>query len=130
MACYNGVVRRAFTEAPLESRVDMFSKLLERDPENPMVLYSLGSELFKEKRYTEASERLRKAVENKPDYSVAYRTLGRALYELKEDDEALRVFEEGRNIAQRNGDLQTVKEIDVFTKRLRKRRGETKTGES
>lgn len=114
----------------MESRVDMFSKLLERDPENPMVLYSLGSELFKEERYTEASERLRKAVENKPDYSVAYRTLGRALYELEEDDEALRVFEEGRNIAQRNGDLQTVKEIDVFTKRLRKRRGETKTGES
>lgn len=114
----------------MESRVDMFSKLLERDPENPMVLYSLGSELFKEKRYTEASERLRKAVENKPDYSVAYRTLGRALYELEEDDEALRVFEEGRNIAQRNGDLQTVKEIDVFTKRLRKRRGETKIGES
>ncbi|CAN5694300.1 tetratricopeptide repeat protein [soil metagenome] len=114
----------------MDSRVDMFSKLLERDPENPMVLYSLGSELFKEERYTEARDRLREAVENKPDYSVAYRTLGRALYELEEDDEALRVFEEGRNIAQRNGDLQTVKEIDVFTKRLRKRRGETEAGES
>lgn len=114
----------------MESRVEMFSKLLERDPENPMVLYSLGSELFKEERYTEARDRLRKAVENKPDYSVAYRTLGRALYELEEDEEALRIFDEGRDIAQRNGDLQTVKEIDVFTKRLRKRRGEPETGES
>lgn len=114
----------------MESRVETFSKLLDRDPENPMVLYSLGSELFKERRYEEARDRLRKAVENKPDYSVAYRTLGRALFELQEDEEALRVFEKGREIAQKNGDLQTVKEIDVFTKRLHMRRGEQQAGES
>jgi tetratricopeptide (TPR) repeat protein len=107
----------------------MFSKLLDRDPENPMVLYSLGSELFKEGRYEESRDRLRKAIENKPDYSVAYRTLGRALYELEEDEEALRIFELGRGIAQENGDLQTVKEIDVFTKRLRKRQTENQSGE-
>jgi predicted Zn-dependent protease len=107
------------------SRADMFRKLLERDPENPMVLYSLGSELFKEKKYSEAREHLGRAVRNKPDYSVAYRTLGRTLYELGEDHEARRVFSEGREVAQRNGDLQTVKEIDVFTRRLEKRgRGE------
>ena len=34
------------------SRADMFRKLLERDPENPMVLYSLGNELFKEQNYS------------------------------------------------------------------------------
>ena len=107
------------------SRADMFRKLLERDPENPMVLYSLGSELFKEKKYSEAREHLYRAVRNKPDYSVAYRTLGRTLYELGEDDEARRVFSEGREVAQSNGDLQTVKEIDVFTRRMEKRgRGE------
>ena len=32
-------------------RSDMFRKLLERDPENPMILYSSGNELFKEGRY-------------------------------------------------------------------------------
>lgn len=114
----------------MESRVEMFSKLLDRDPENPMVLYSLGSELFKEERYEEARDRLRKAVENKPDYSVAYRALGRALYELEEDEDALQVFERGREIAQSNGDLQTVKEIDVFTRRLHKRRDSRRSGES
>lgn len=103
------------------SRTDMFRKLLEKDPENPMVLCSLGIELFKEKEYREAREHLARAVENKPDYSVAYRTLGRAHYELGENSEARRVFETGREVAERNGDLQTVKEIDVFTKRLEKR---------
>lgn len=108
------------------SRAGMFRKLLSRDPENPMVLYSLGNELFKEKNYSEAREYLGRAVENKPDYSVAYRMLGRALYELGEDAEARRVFGEGREVAGRNGDLQTVKEIDVFVRRLEKReRGRT-----
>ena len=103
------------------SRSDLFRGLLEKDPSNPMVLYSLGSELFKEERYAEAREYLERAVENKPDYSVAYRTLGRALYELNEDAEARRVFAEGREVAERNGDLQTVREIDVFVRRLEKR---------
>ncbi len=101
----------------------MFRKLLDRDPENPMVLYSLGTELFKEGNHSEAREYLSQAVRNKPDYSVAYRTLGRALFELGEDEEAARVFAEGSEVAQGNGDLQTAKEIDVFVRRLEKRRG-------
>ena len=103
------------------SRAQMFRKLLEKDPENPMILFSLGNELFKEGEYTEARTHLRRAIENKPDYSVAYRTLGRAHYELHEDAEARRVFTEGREVAEKNGDLQTVREIDVFMRRLEKR---------
>ena len=103
------------------SRTEMFRKLLERDPNNPMVLYSLGNELFKEGSYQEARDLLRRAVENKPDYSVAYRMLGRSHYELHEDAEAREVFTKGREVATQNGDLQTVKELDVFQRRLKKR---------
>ena len=102
-------------------RTEMFRKLLERDPNNPMVLYSLGNELFKEGSYPEARDHLRRAVENKPDYSVAYRMLGRTHYELREDAEAREVFAKGREVATQNGDLQTAKEIDVFRRRLEKR---------
>lgn len=102
-------------------RSEMFRKLLQRDEENPMVLYSLGNELFKEGDYEEARDHLRRAVEHKPDYSVAYRTLGRVHTELGEEAEARRVFAEGRRVAESNGDLQTAREIDVFTRRLEKR---------
>jgi uncharacterized protein HemY len=102
-------------------RAEIFRKLLEKDPDNPMILCSLGIELFKEGRYTEAREHLRRAIENKPDYSVAYRMLGRAHFELRENAEARRVFAKGREVAQVNGDLQTVREIDVFLRRLDKR---------
>ena len=103
------------------SRPDMFRKLLEKDPDNPMILYSLGNELFKEDHYAEARDLLQRAVENKPDYSVAYRMLGRAHFELHENAEARSVFLKGKEVAQNNGDLQTVKEIDVFMRRLEKR---------
>ena len=103
------------------SRSDMFRKLLAKDPDNPMVLYSLGSELFKEGRFEEARDLLQRAVENKPDYSVAYRMLGRAHFELHENSEARNVFLKGKEVARKNGDLQTVKEIGVFMRRLEKR---------
>ena len=47
--------------------------------------------------------------------------LGRAHYELDEGAEARRVFSKGREVARDNGDLQTVREIDVFMRRLHKR---------
>jgi len=103
------------------TRSDMFRKLLEKDSNNPMILYSLGNELFKEGSYGEARDLLQRAIENKPDYSVAYRMLGRAHYELHENAEARDVFLKGKEVAQENGDLQTVKEIDVFLRRLEKR---------
>jgi predicted Zn-dependent protease len=103
------------------TRSDMFRKLLEKDPNNPMIIYSLGNELFKEGRYEEARDLLQRAIQNKPDYSVAYRMLGRAYYELHENAEARNVFLKGKEVAQGNGDLQTVKEIDVFLRRLEKR---------
>jgi predicted Zn-dependent protease len=103
------------------TRSDMFRKLLEKDPNNPMIIYSLGNELFKEGRYEEARDLLQRAIQNKPDYSVAYRMLGRAYYELHGNAEARNVFLKGKEVAQRNGDLQTVKEIDVFLRRLEKR---------
>ncbi len=86
-----------------------------------MILCSLGIELFKQKNYPEAREHLERAVENKPDYSVAYRMLGRTLYELHQDTEARQIFERGRQVAEENRDLQTVKEIDVFMRRLERR---------
>ena len=103
------------------SRAEMFRRLLEKDPNNAMILFSLGTELFKEGRYEEARGLLARAVENKPDYSVAYRMLGRAHYELAENAEARRVFEKGREVAKANGDLQTVREIDVFVRRIERR---------
>jgi len=95
-------------------------RLLEKQPDNSMILYSLGTDLFKEGRYAESRTYLERAIEAKPDYSAAYRTLGRALAALGERGEALSIFERGREVAVRKGDLQIAREIDVFAGRLLK----------
>jgi len=102
------------------SRVGLFLKLLEKDPENSMILYSLSNELFKEGRFGEARGYLERAVEAKPDYSAAYRTLGRVLAAMGEGREARAVFRRGREVALERGDLQIAREIDVFAGRLQR----------
>jgi uncharacterized protein HemY len=74
----------------------MFRKLLQRDEWNPMVLYSLGNELFKEGSHAEARDHLKRAVEQKAGLFGRLQNLGRAHFELGEDAEALRVFERAR----------------------------------
>jgi len=54
----------------------------------------------------------------KPDYTAAYRGLGRALERAGRPDEARAAYGQGLEVAQRTGDLQTKKEIEVFLRRL------------
>lgn len=103
------------------TREEMFLRLLEREPNNAMILYSLGGDLFKEGRYEEARTYLERAIGAKPDYSAAYRTLGRVLAAQGEDEGALAVFGKGREVAVQRGDLQIAREIDVFAGRLGKK---------
>lgn len=109
--------------------MEAFRRLLEKDPENAMLLYSLGGELLRGGRTAEAVAYLERAVEAKPDYSAAYRSLGRALVAQGDEDGARRVFAAGREVAQGKGDLQIVREIDVFVGRLDKG-GTRRTGET
>ena len=56
----------------------------------------------------------------KPDYSAAHRGLGRALERTGQTAEAIIAYKQGLEVATKNGDLQTVKEIEVFLRRLEK----------
>ncbi|MBI4484195.1 MAG: tetratricopeptide repeat protein [Acidobacteria bacterium] len=101
-----------------ENRLQDFQKLAELEPDDFLVRYGLGNEYFKAKRFSEAVQEFRKVVEIKPDYSAAYRMLGRSLGETGQWEEARRVFQEGIRVAEKNGDLQTKKEMEVFLRRL------------
>ena len=102
------------------SRIDTFEAMLARGPDSEMLRYSLGNACLEEERPDEAVEHLRRAVELKPDYSAAWKQLGRALSAADEPVAALAAFERGRRVAEENGDKQTVKEIGVFSRRVQK----------
>ena len=55
-----------------------------------------------------------------PEYSAAWKALGRALTAAGRDAEALAAYERGTKVAERRGDQQAAKEMRVFSKRLQR----------
>lgn len=103
-----------------KSLLESFEEMVAKAPENVMVRYSLAREYLKAKRYADAERELREALRLKPDYSAAYRELGKSLVALDRPDEAREVYTKGAQVACEKGDLQTQREIEVFLKRLEK----------
>ncbi len=67
--------------------------------------------------------KLSHAVRIKLDYTAAYRDLGRAWLECGDAQAASEALERGIEVAERTGDLQTQREMEVFLKRTRRRLG-------
>lgn len=102
-------------------RIAEFKEVLELEPDDPVVRFGLAGAYLDAGRAEEAAGEYREAIRLKPDYSAAYRGLGRALERAGRPDEAKAAYTEGRDVASRNGDLQTKKEIEVFLRRLEER---------
>ncbi len=101
-------------------RIKQLEALVNSEPGNPLFRYTLGMEYLKVGEYANAAAALREAVRLNPEYSAAYRELGRALEKDRQTGEAAQVYQSGIAIANRQGDLQTAKEMEVFLKRIRK----------
>ncbi|MEG1281069.1 MAG: tetratricopeptide repeat protein [Comamonas sp.] len=95
-------------------------QLLAKGQDNALLRFGLGNACFKDGDYGLAAEHLQKAVEHNPQYSAAWKLLGKALLETGDTAQAQAVWQQGMQSAEANGDSQTVKEIAVFLKRLAK----------
>jgi Flp pilus assembly protein TadD len=100
------------------SRLEQFRQIVDMDPDDYFSHFGYASALFDAGHYQEAVQEYREAIRLKPDYSAAIRDLGRALEKIGAFDEAMQVYREGMPMAERNGDLQTMKEMQVFLRRL------------
>ena len=60
------------------------------------------------------------AVRLDPEYSAAWKALGRALAAAGRAADALNAYERGAKVAERRGDQQAAKEMRVFSKRLQR----------
>jgi Flp pilus assembly protein TadD len=104
-----------------KSPLQVFEELAAGAPDNVVVRYSLGREYLKANRYADAERELREALRLKPDYSAAYRELGKSLVGLDRLDEAREIYAKGAEVACEKGDLQTQREIEVFLRRIEKK---------
>lgn len=98
-------------------------RLLGGPRDTPLLRFSLGNEYLKAGDPARAAEHLRTAVTRDPDYSAAWKLLGRALADAGRPGEALEAFRSGIAVAERRGDKQAAKEMSVFARRLEKTLG-------
>ena len=71
-----------------DSRIQKFQELLAKDPRDPMLHFGLGNELSKSGRFAETVESFEEAIRVNPNYTAAYRQLGKSLEKLGRKDEA------------------------------------------
>jgi len=95
-------------------------KMLGSARDSALLRYSLGNEWLKCGYPAKAVECLRQAVERDPNYSAAWKLLGKALTESSQLDEALAAYQQGIRVAEEKGDKQAAKEMTVFARRLSK----------
>lgn len=105
----------------MNTMIEKFEQMLSRGEDTALLRFSLGNAYIKFDA-ARAAEHLRQAVRLDPDYSAAWKLLGRALTETDERDDAQRAYESGIAVAERRGDVQAVKEMRVFLRRLKKGR--------
>jgi len=99
-------------------------RLLAAGKDGPLLRFGIGNEYLKLGNAEAAATHLRRAVELDPTYSAAWKMLGRALASAHRDDEALAAWREGIAAAERKGDKQAMREMQVFTRRLAKQHGQ------
>ena len=92
--------------------------MLERGQDSAMLRYTLGTLLFKQGEYSVAVEHLEAGLGLDPNHSASWKFLGRSLAELDRRDEAIAALEKGIEVGEARGDIQAVKEMRVFLKRL------------
>jgi len=100
-----------------------FEKMLAAGRDGALLRYGLGNEYLKAGDPARAAEHFRRATELDPNYSAAWKLLGRALAESGAVADAQEAYRRGIAVAEARGDQQAAKEMTVFLRRLEKTAG-------
>lgn len=103
-----------------DDRIASFEAMLARGLDSEMLRYTLGGACLEAGRHEDAIEHLTQAISLKADYTAAWKLLGRAHAAADNPAAAIEAFDQGLIVGQANGDKQSVKEIEVFRRRLLK----------
>ena len=97
--------------------------LLASGKDGALLRFGLGMHYLGTGDSARAAAHLRRAVEQDPDYSAAWKLLGNALAQAGDATGAIAAYRDGIAAAERRGDKQAGKEMSVFLKRLEKAAG-------
>ncbi|MBI1785720.1 tetratricopeptide repeat protein [Candidatus Sumerlaeota bacterium] len=105
-------------------RLHVLEELIVQNPEDPDLWFLLGKALLDAGRFPEAAAKLAEAARRNPDLAAIWRYWGEALQKAGDLDGALGVWRDGIAVAERTGELQAGKEMNVFSRRAAKNRSQ------
>ena len=97
---------------------DNLEKLLKDGADSARLRFGLGSAYFNRRQFLEAIPHLQACIAMDPNYTAAYKLLGKALLKTGDSVAAKVVFELGLPIAIASGDKQAEREISAFSLKL------------
>ncbi len=100
--------------------INRFEGLLNQGQDNALLRLSLGQAYLKEKAFDQAIRHLKQALEFDSEYSAAWKVYAKALATKGDEEAAITAYTQGIAVAEKKGDKQAVKEMQVFLKRLHK----------
>ena len=104
----------------MNPRIESLEKMLGGPRDGAPRRLSLGNEYLKAESPAQAAAAFQAAVDRDPNYSAAWKALGKALLASGDESGALAAYEKGIAVADARGHIQAAKEMNVFVRRLRK----------
>jgi tetratricopeptide (TPR) repeat protein len=104
----------------MSARVDALRALCGGSRDGALLRAALANALVEAGANADAIVELRRALEFDPGYSAAWKQLGKLLAESGDVTAAIGTYRSGIAAAQKRGDKQAEKEMNVFLRRLEK----------
>ncbi|KAF0812957.1 hypothetical protein IGB42_02352 [Andreprevotia sp. IGB-42] len=101
-----------------QRQIEAFHAMLAKGQDNTLLRFGLGQALLADGHAAEAVPHLQAALGHDARYSAAWKLLGRALAQSGDADGARAAYTTGIEVAEARGDIQALKEMRVFLKRL------------
>ena len=98
-------------------------KLVGTPRDGALLRFGLGNEYLKQGELAQAAAQFQAALQHDPNYSAAWKLLGKALADSGRAHEALDAYRRGAQVAEAKGDKQAAKEMAVFARRIERSRG-------
>lgn len=108
--------------------LENLKKLINGPRDGALLRFGLANEYLHLQQWPDAAREARAALDFQPDYSAAWKLLGKALQESGELAQSLQAYRDGIAVAEAKGDRQAVKEMTVFARRIEKRLAATDDG--
>ena len=98
--------------------LESLEKMLGKGIDNALLRFGLGKGYLDLNDNAKAAEHLQRCVEFDPNYSAAWKLLGKAHAGVGDTAAARAAWQQGITAAQAHGDKQAEKEMTVFLRRL------------